>query len=57
MEINEWYDTKLKQFGENDFRSLNWGDKEGKSARARYRQMFEYYNWNNKSVLKPWISI
>ena len=52
MEINEWYDTKLKQFGENDFRSLNWGDKEGKSARARYRQMFEYYNWNNKSVLE-----
>ena len=52
MKINEWYDTKLKQFGENDFRSLNWGDKEGKSARARYRQMFEYYNWNNKSVLE-----
>ena len=52
MKINEWYDTKLKQFGEDDFRSLNWGDKEGKSAKARYQQMFEQYDWSNKRVLE-----
>ena len=52
MQINEWYDSKLKQFGKDDFRSLNWGDKEGKSAKARYQQMFEQYNWSNKKLLE-----
>jgi len=52
MEINEWYDSKLEQFGENDYRSLNWGDKDGKSAKARYQQMFEQYDWSNKRVLE-----
>ena len=52
MKINEWYDSKLEQFGEGDFRSLNWGDKDGKSAKARYQQMFEQYNWLNKNVLE-----
>lgn len=52
MKINEWYNAKLEQFGENDFRSLNWGDKEGKSAKTRYQQMFEQYNWSNKNVLE-----
>ena len=52
MKINEWYNAKLEQFGENDFRSLNWGDKEGKSAKTRYQQMFEQYNWSNKNILE-----
>ena len=52
MNTNELYNNKLKQFGENDFRSLNWGDKEGKSAKARYQQMFNEYNWTNKEVLE-----
>ena len=52
MKINEWYDSKLEQFGENDYRSLNWGDKDGKSAKARYQQMFEHYDWSNKRVLE-----
>ena len=52
MEINEWYDSKLEQFGENDYRSLNWGDKEGKSAKARYQQMFEEYDWSDKKILE-----
>ena len=52
MKINEWYDSKLEQFGENDFRSLNWGDKEGKSAKARYQQMFEQYDWSDKKILE-----
>ena len=52
MKINEWYDSKLEQFGENDYRSLNWGDKDGKSAKARYQQMFEQYDWSNKRVLE-----
>lgn len=52
MKINEWYNSKLEQFGENDYRSLNWGDKEGKSAKARYQQMFEHYDWSNKRILE-----
>ena len=52
MEIKELYNKKLNQFGENDFRSLNWGDKEGKSAKIRYQQMFNHYNWLDKKVLE-----
>ena len=52
MEINKWYNDKLNQFGENDFRSLNWGDKEGNSAYARYEQMFDLYDWSDKTVFE-----
>ena len=52
MEINNHYNSKLEQFGKDDFRSLNWGDKEGKSAKARYQQMFKQYNWSNKKLLE-----
>ena len=52
MDTNEWYNNKLNQFGNGDFRSLNWGDKEGKSAKARYQQMFKQFNWSNKKVLE-----
>ena len=52
MEINKWYNDKLNQFGENDFRSLNWGDKKGNSAYARYGQMFDLYNWSDKTVFE-----
>ena len=52
MEINKRYNSKLKQYGENDYRSLNWGDKEGISAKARYEQMFNQYDWSNKSVFE-----
>ena len=52
MNIKKLYNDKLAQYGENDFRSLNWGDKEGKSAKARYQQMFEQYDWSNKRVLE-----
>tara|TARA_R110002050_G_scaffold159393_3_gene288825 strand:+ start:1612 stop:2208 length:597 start_codon:yes stop_codon:yes gene_type:complete len=52
MDIKKLYNDKLEQFGESDFRSLNWGDKEGKSAKARYQQMFNYYNWSTKNILE-----
>ena len=52
MEINKRYDSKLKQYGINDYRSLNWGDKEGTSAKARYEQMFNQYDWSDKSVFE-----
>ena len=52
MKINDLYNSKLKQFGENDFRSLNWGDKEGTSAKKRYSQIKSHYNWDNKNVLE-----
>ena len=50
MGINKYYNSKLDRFGKDDFRSLNWGDKEGKSAKARYQQMFDQYNWLDKKV-------
>ena len=50
MKINEWYNTKLEQFGENDFRSLNWGDKEGKSAKKRYEQMSQFVDFKNSTI-------
>lgn len=51
-DINNWYNSKLEIYGENDFRSLNWGDKEGKSAKFRYTQMFSFFNWDNSKVLE-----
>lgn len=52
LEINKRYNNKLNQYGKDDFRSLNWSDKEGKSAKARYQQMFEQYDWSNKRILE-----
>ena len=46
MEIIKLYNDKLAQYGENDFRSLNWGDKEGKSAKKRYEQMNQHVDFN-----------
>ena len=43
-EINKRYNKKLELFGKDDFRSLNWGDKGGTSAKARYQQMFSIMN-------------
>ena len=48
MEIKKLYNDKLAQYGENDFRSLNWGDKEGKSAKKRYEQISQYADFNCK---------
>ena len=48
MNIKELYNKKLEQYGESDFRSLNWGDKEGKSAKKRYEQMSQYVVAGNR---------
>ena len=48
----EWYTESIKQYGEDDFRSLHWGDKAGTSARFRYEQMDLEINFENKSVLE-----
>jgi trans-aconitate methyltransferase len=50
MDIKRLYNDKLKKFGENDFRSLNWGDKEGKSAKKRYEQMAQYVDFKKSKV-------
>lgn len=52
MNIKQLYNDKLKQFGPNDFRSLNWGDKEGTSAKARYTQMSKYVDFKTSSILE-----
>ena len=46
MDIKKLYNDKLAQYGEDDFRSLNWGDKEGKSAKRRYEQMSQYVDFD-----------
>lgn len=46
----KWYKDSFKKYGENDYRSLTWADKEGKSARKRYEQMAEYVDFENSSV-------
>ena len=52
MDIKKLYNSKLAQYGEGDFRSLNWGDKEGKSAKKRYEQMSQYVNIQNSSIFE-----
>ena len=52
LDIKDFYTNKLEKFGKDDFRSLNWGDKEGTSAKARYQQMFNQYDWTHKSVFE-----
>ena len=52
MDILKFYNKKLEEFGNDDFRSLYWGDKEGSSAKLRYKQMFNHYDWSSKDVLE-----
>ena len=52
MDIKKLYNDKLTQYGEDDFRSLNWGDKEGKSAKRRYEQMSQYADFENSSIFE-----
>jgi len=47
-----WYEESVKKYGEEDFRSLNWGDKEGTSARFRYEQMDSEVDFSNKSIIE-----
>jgi len=51
MDIKKFYNKKLEQFGENDFRSLNWSDEEGKSAKKRYKQMSQYVDFKCKNYI------
>ena len=52
MNIKDLYNNKLAQYGKDDFRSLNWGDKEGKSAKKRYEQMSQHVNFENSSIFE-----
>jgi len=46
------YNESLEKYGDSDFRSLNWGDKDGTSARFRYEQMDAEVSFENKSVVE-----
>ena len=46
----KWYKDSFNKYGRGDYRSLTWGDKEGKSARKRYEQMSQYVDFKNSSV-------
>ena len=48
--MKKWYLDSFKQYGKGDFRSLTWGDKEGKSAKRRYEQMSKYVDFEISSV-------
>ena len=52
MNIKELYNKKLEQYGKDDFRSLNWGDKEGKSAKKRYEQMSQCVDFKNSTIFE-----
>ena len=52
MDVKKLYNNKLEEFGENDFRSLNWGDKEGKSAKRRYEQMLQFADFENSTIFE-----
>ena len=43
--MQKWYLDSLNKYGEDDFRSLTWSDKMGKSAKKRYQQMSEYVDF------------
>ena len=46
------YNESLAKHGESDFRSLNWGDTDGTSAKFRYKQMDSEVNFENKSIVE-----
>ena len=46
----KWYRDSFQTYGEGDYRSLTWADKEGKSARKRYEQMAEYIDFEKSNV-------
>ncbi len=48
--MKKWYLDSFSKYGEDDFRSLTWGDKKGKSAKKRYEQMAQYVDFKNSSV-------
>jgi len=48
----KWYTDSLNTHGENDFRSLTWGDEEGKSAELRYDQMNSEVSFSGKSIFE-----
>jgi trans-aconitate methyltransferase len=47
-----WYNNSLKTYGEEDFRSLTWGDKEGSSAKTRYNVMNQIGKFKDKSIIE-----
>jgi trans-aconitate methyltransferase len=47
-----WYNNSLKTYGEGDFRSLTWGDKEGSSAKIRYDIMNQIGKFKDKSIIE-----
>lgn len=48
----DWYNQSLNLYGENDFRSLTWGDSNGTSAYARYDQMNSLVSFKDKNIIE-----
>ena len=47
-----WYNDSLNQYGENDFRSLTWGNAEGTSAKTRYEIMNSINSFSDKNIIE-----
>jgi len=52
LNINNLYNNKLQQYGEDDFRSLYWGDSKGESAKKRYKQISQYIDLKQSNILE-----
>jgi len=48
----KWYTDSFTEYGENDFRSLTWGDESGTSAHKRYNQMHSEIDWSHKNIFE-----
>ena len=48
----KWYNDSLKKYGEEDFRSLTWGDFAGISAKHRYNVMNDIESFSGKNIIE-----
>lgn len=52
QQMLDWYNDSLDKYGEEDYRSLTWGDTEGRSAAYRYKIIDSIVSLNDKRVLE-----
>lgn len=48
----DWYDNSYQQYGNDDFRSLTWGDEQGSSAKRRYQMFNDISSLSKNSVIE-----
>jgi len=48
----DWYDTSYHTYGDDDYRSLTWGDKQGNNAQKRYHMFNDIYSLSENSIIE-----